>query len=156
MIRYFMIAAACVAWGIPASAQTISAQDPAAMAEAMKAVGYKAELGTDAVGDPQIVTDLGGWQTHVLFYDCNADSHDACQSIQLSTGFDRKTAMTGEKAQEIARQFRFAQISLDDEGDPYVRWDILTGDGLPSPLFFSALRRYAEMLDDVSQVIFEE
>ena len=156
MNRLLLAAAALAALPVSAQAQTVTAANPAGMASAMRANGYKAEIDTDSVGDPRIKTDLNGWEVFILFYGCDADTHDACDSVQFSTGFDRATPMAPDRALAIAYKYRFLAVSLDDEGDPYLKWDIITDKGLPQSVFLHSLKRYSEVLDSASAIIFED
>lgn len=156
MMFRLILAAAGLCCGSAAQAQTLTAQNPEGIAAAMKAAGYEAELSTDTIGDPKIDTELGGYRVAVLFYGCDEQTHQGCDSVQFSTGFDRETPMDPARALHIAREWRFLSVSLDDEGDPYLRWDILTGSGIPQAVLMSALRRYGEALDDASTIIFED
>jgi hypothetical protein len=139
-----------------AQAQSISAANPAGIAAAMKGAGFRADVDTDDVGDPRIITELNGWEVYILFYGCDEERHDRCDSLQLSTGFDRQTPMDPAKALDISKRWRFLATSLDDTGDPYLRWDIITDSGIPQAVFLHALRRYAEVLDSASEVIFAD
>lgn len=156
MNRWMAAAAFAVLFAGPVQAQTVSAMDPEGLQAGMKLAGYKAELTTDQVGDPLIKTEINGWNVSILFYGCDEESHKNCDSVQFSTGFDRKTAMDPTRALEIAGKWRFLSVSLDDEGDPYLRWDIFTAEGIPQPVFMTAFRRYGESLDDAAEIILED
>lgn len=156
MKRLILVGAAALSCAGGAQAQTVTAQNPEGMLNAITAAGYEATLSTDSAGDPMIDTELGGYRVNVLFYGCDETSHTGCDSVQLSTGFDRKTPMDPARALHIAREWRFLAVSLDDEGDPYLRWDIMTGSGIPQSVFMTALRRYGETLGDAGDIIFED
>lgn len=138
----------------PALAQDamVSASNPAGIAQAMRDAGYTADVGLDSVGDPQIKTKLGNWSTTILFYGCSGGKN--CDSVQFSTGFDRKRPMKPADALAVALQYRYAALSLDNEGDPYLRWDIITEGGISKNVFLSSLRRYSSILDQASEKIF--
>jgi hypothetical protein len=74
----------------------------------------------------------------------------------LRTGFDRKEPMPTKLVNEIVSKQRYMALSLDDEGDPWADWDIVTGDGIPKATFFLALRKYAEQIDALSERVFAE
>ncbi|NVD43985.1 YbjN domain-containing protein [Qipengyuania atrilutea] len=142
-----------------ASAQTppanVSAAAPDGIVAAMTYAGYLAELSKDGVGDPMIETELAGWPGYIYFYGCQDETNDNCQSVRLSVGFDRKTPMDPKALNTLASDKLFASFSLDEEGDPYVAWDIVTGDGIPAAVFFKSLDNFSWMIDDVSQTVFE-
>jgi hypothetical protein len=154
--RWLVAAMLAASFSGAAQAQSVTAGNPKALAAAMKSAGYEAELTTDSVGDPMIETELNGWEVQVLFYGCDEETHKGCDSVQFSTGFDRKSPMDPVRAIEISRQWRFLAVSLDEEGDPYLRWDVLTADGIPQSVFMTAFRRYGESLDDAAEIIFED
>jgi hypothetical protein len=154
---YLMTALAAGALSAQAAAQdSVSATDPASLAQAMKYAGFAAELTTDQTGDPMIKTSFDGYTGAVFFYDCSETSHDGCQAIQFNAGLDRKQPMSPVAALELAKKYRFAAVHLDDEGDPYVGWDVLTGDGISREVFLLALRRYSATLDDIADEVFAE
>lgn len=134
----------------------MTAANPVGMASAMRDNGYTVEMDTDTVGDPRIKTDLNGWESFILFYGCDEETHGDCDSIQFSTGFDRTTPMEPDRALAIAYKYRFLAVSLDDEGDPYLKWDIITDKGIPQTVFLHSLKRYSEVLDSAAEIIFED
>lgn len=156
MVRWMAATAIAVLVAGTAQAQSVTAADPEGLVTAMKSAGYSAELTTDQVGDPMIKTELNGSQVSILFYGCDEETHAGCDSLQFSTGYDRETPMDPIRALEIARKWRFLAVSLDDDGDPYLRWDIYTADGIPQSVLMAALRRYGESLDDAADIIFED
>lgn len=156
MIKWLVAAALAVSFAGTAQAQTVSASNPKGLLSAIKAAGYEAELTTDKVGDPMIETTLNSYKVIVLFYGCDEKSHKNCDSVQFSTGFDRETPMDPVKALNIAREWRFLAVSLDDEGDPYLRWDVLTAGGIPQSVFMAAFRRYGETIESAAEMIFED
>jgi hypothetical protein len=134
----------------------VSAADPGTLVSAMEFAGYEASVAIDEVGDPMITTELGGWLTNIYFYGCDENTHQQCDSIQLQTGFDRKEPWSAEAALQISEKYRFVSVWLDDEGDPYVRWDIVTGGGIPTKVFLQALREYTLALQNASNLVFAE
>ena len=155
-----VLAAALVAVPVAAQAQganaLISAQDPAALAEAMELGGYPVEMTTDSFGDPLIRTEYSGWRGSVVFYGCDEESHEGCDSIQLSVAFDRATPMPPELVNELLSTERFISIHLDDEGDPWVTWDILTANGIPRAVLMRALLLFSQQTETVSERVFAE
>jgi hypothetical protein len=134
----------------------ISASDPAGMVRAMEQAGYDTKLTTDAYGDPKIGTEFSGWSGSVIFYGCDKTTHDKCDSVQFSVGFDRKTPLPLTILNEMMRKERFTSMYLDDEDDPYLTWDILTANGMPTGLFMRTAKRFSEQVELVSDRVFEE
>ncbi len=93
---------------------------PEAAAWLQKA-GYKAELTKDEGGDPLIDSAADGHAFKVYFYDCK---EGRCGALQFSAGFDRKEPLALEKANEWNRKNRYLKVYLDDDGDPYVQYDV--------------------------------
>lgn len=151
-------AAACA---IPAAAQqppmTVSAADPEGMASVLRYAGYPAKLVTDDYGDPQIDTKFSGWEGAIMFYGCDEETHDGCDSIELRVGFDREEPMTLDLLNGVASS-RFIAAFLDDEGDPWVNWDIITGDGegIPAPVFLQAVNEFASGVEYAADLVFAE
>ena len=118
--------------------------------------GYEAQLTTDGVGDPMIASTLAGMPLRIYFYGCDAETNDGCDSLQLSTGFDREQPWTRGEALEISERFRFASVRLDDEGDPFISWDIITGDGIPASVFLQSITQFERTIELTAAVVFAE
>jgi len=84
--------------------------------------GYKAELTKDDGGDPMINSAADGHNFKIYFYDCDAAKR--CKALQFSAGFDLKQGLTLAKANEWNRKNRYLKVYLDDDGDPYVQYDV--------------------------------
>ena len=143
-----------------ASAQTppsmVGAHDPASLVSAMEMGGYKAELEVDSSGDPVIQTEFSGMPSSIVFYGCN-EEHIECDSLMFITGFDRETQWDVASAIKINEDVRFASVWLDDEGDPWISWDMVTGrNGVPVSTFSTAMRMYADTVDRVADMAFAE
>ncbi len=106
-----------------ASAQTINSDGmtgPEVAAWLTKG-GYKAALGKDDSGDPMIDSAAEGYSFKVYFYDCK----DArCKALQFSAGFDLKTPTTASHINTWNRKNRYLKAYIDDDGDPYVQYDV--------------------------------
>lgn len=139
-----------------APAATVSAADPGAIAEALDFAGYKTTIATDDLGDPMISTELNGWPTTIYFYGCDDTTHQGCDALRLEAGFDRAKPWNGEEAMKISEKFRFAATYLDKDGDPWIAWDILTGDGIPTKVFLRAMREFGSTLESASEIAFAE
>ena len=148
--------AVALAVAIPAaaSAQDVTAADPQGMTELLDMAGYEAELGKDNAGDPMITAEFGGRSARVFFYGCDEETKADCDAVQLSVGFDREDAWTAQEAIQLPKDFRFAAVSLDDEGDPYVTWDIVTGEGIPAKVFLRSIVLYSDMISEADRIIF--
>lgn len=158
-MRYLPLAiASLLAGAVPANAQPsmVTAKNPESLVNALKIAGYEANLSTDPVGDPLIETKLEGWESYIYFYNCDEDTHDGCDSIQLYAGFDRDQPWDAAGALSLSERFRFMSVRLDETGDPFVGWDIVTGEGIPTAVFLTSVRYFTGALEDASQVVFAE
>lgn len=154
----FAGAVSCAGAGVPLAAQAemVRASDPAGMVSVLEEAGYDAELIEDDIGDPLIKLVLGGYATGIAFYGCDAEKHTGCQSIQFSAGFDRENGWTAEEAIKLSSEYRFMAIELDDEMDPYVRWDVEIGEGIPRSVFLRSVLRFSETVDTATDIIFDD
>ena len=154
------IPALALALSSPAAAyepiEEISAKRPAEIALVLMNAGYDVELGEDGIGDPMIISELAGYPLRIYFYDCGEDSSNTCTSLRFSVGFDRKKPWTGSEALEISKQYRFASVRLDNEGDPFVSWDIITEDGIPTKVFLAAVQAFEDNILPIADAIFAD
>ena len=135
---------------------TVTARDPKGLSELLELTGFKPELGKDNVGDPKIDIEIGSYYTTIYFYGCDEKTHEGCDSLQFQASFDRKDPWPAAQAVEVARKWRFGGVYLDDEGDPVVTWDVVTGDGIPSKVFLQGVRSYGDTLGEVADMVFPE
>ncbi len=152
----FAAATGVILAAVPASAQSVKASDPMGMLRTLQQAGHQASLTTDTQGDPKIDIKFGGWNGSILFYDCDDQTNDKCRSIQLVAAFDRKEPMPFSMMNDLVRSQRFISMYLDDEGDPYVQWDINIDDGISRDLFLASVSDFAGRVDYVSTVVFAE
>lgn len=136
-----------------ANAQVV-ASDPKAVALGVGEAGYLARVKEDSDGDPQIVTKMSGWTVIIYFYGC-VDNKD-CQSIQFRAGFDRTSPMKLEDVNEWNAGRRFGTVSLDEEGDPYLSWDIILNEAIPQTVFAKIIDIYDETVGDFSLIAFND
>lgn len=118
--------AASAASAKPYAAGGVTAAEVAAV---LKAKGLPAEITTDAADDPMVKSSTDDLSWRVYFYDCTAGR---CKSIQFSAGFDLDDGMTYAKINEWNFTKRFSRGALDDDMDPYVRYDIDAESGFSS------------------------
>ena len=139
----------------PAMAATVSASKPETLVEALKSAGYEVTAGTDDTGDPVLDLVMQGYKARLLFLDCDQASHDKCGSVQFFASFDAEgVGYTLEQANLFARRYRYAAISLSANGDPRLRWDIETGEGIPSDVFVTSAARFLGAIQALSSEVF--
>lgn len=152
----FAVTAVAAPLAAQGKAETLSAQKPAGIVIALLNAGYDATLETDDFDDPLIKFEGQGYKYDMLFYGCDESTHDKCDSVQLRVGFDRAKPWTPAEAMKISREYRYTSIVLDDEGDPYLLWDIVTGAGIPAAVFLDSVARFEENAELAAEKIFAE
>jgi len=159
MIWKSLLAAAAVSVLAPSAAQaataTVSAVKPEGVAEALKNLGYTAELAKDANGDPLINTEIGGWQAALLFYECNEKTHDGCQSLQFVANFTPEKKFTAEDAVRFNRNTRFASVSLGKDDAVMMTWDMVTGKGVDFEIFSNSVDMFRSAMDTLGAEVFK-
>ncbi len=107
---------------VAATAQEmVYAEDPEVIAALLEEMGFPAEITTDNVGDPMIMSSAHGYDFDIFFYDCLDNAE--CQAIQFSSAFDMVDGMSLTSAQDFNRNKRWGKVYLDDESDPRLEMD---------------------------------
>jgi hypothetical protein len=88
--------------------------------------GFDAVLGKTNQGGPKIDSVRGGAKFQVYLYDCE---NDRCQSLQFSAFFDLMEGITGSVANQWNRANRYLKVYINDDGDPYVQYDVNVNGG---------------------------
>ena len=84
------------------------------------------------------------------------DTNDNFQT-QLVIGFDADKPMTAQQMLDFMDKRRFASMTLDDEGDPWMSWDIVTGtEGIPQSVFLTAIRSFDDTIAAAENMIWPE
>lgn len=136
--------------------QVITASNPAAIVVTLLNMGFDPELLKDGVGDPLIVSRANGAVFSVFFFGCDATSHDNCQSIRLQAGYDRAKPWTPAEAMQLSNAYPFLAVRLDEEGDPFVHWDLYLGAGIPESVFVGNVRAFEESVTLAADIIYAE
>jgi len=141
----------------PALAATVSAQRPDSLVDALKDADYEVTAGTDDTGDPVLDLVMQGYKARLLFLDCDAASHDKCGSVQFFAAFDAEgLGMSAADAVAFARRYRYASVTLNAAGDPLLRWDIETGEGIPREVFVSSAARFLGTVRAMGTMLFPQ
>ena len=150
--------AAILALGLTSPAlsaeKLIKASDPEGIVALLEMAGYNPVLDKDQFGDPEISFDLDGWETSIAFYGCDEETRKDCESLQFIGGFDTNGTFSAEEMIALSGTHRYSQLTLDDEGDVWVRWDVLTGDGISPRLFLQNVRAFSSALDNAGEAVF--
>ena len=147
--------AAAFGLAAPAMAATVSARNPETLVEALRTAGHEVTAGVDDTGDPVLDLVMKGYKARLLFLDCDAASHDNCGSVQFFSTFDAEGAgMSLEDANLFARRYRYGAVSVTANGDPRLRWDIETGDGIPGEVFLASAARFTTTVQAMAAMLF--
>lgn len=90
------------------------------MVRILQDAGYRAKLDKDEDGDPRIETKMSGMNVYVSFYDCK---QDRCGSLQFAVALDLADGTTLEAINDFNASYRYVRAHLDDEMDPFLRFD---------------------------------
>ena len=121
------LAVACCA-GWPSAAQTISAADPAGVADALRDLGYRASVETDGQGNPMIRSALEGVDYEIYFYGCTGN--EDCRYLNFTVGFDLPDGIAMSRVNEWNRDKLAGAAFVDDDNDPYLQYFVTTEGGL--------------------------
>ena len=139
----------------PAMAATVTAKQPETLVEALKSAGYEVVAGVDDTGDPVLDLVMQGFKARLLFLDCDEASHDNCGSVQFFSAFDAEgPGLSTDDANLFARRYRYAAVSVTANGDPRLRWDIETGDGIPGEVFLASAARFTTTVQAMAAMLF--
>ena len=148
-------AIAALSVSAPAIAADVSAGQPETLAEALKGAGYEVALGVDDTGDPVLELTMQGYKARLLFLDCDPGSHDKCGSVQFFAAFDADGAgLSAVDAVLFARRYRYAAVTVNANGDPVLRWDIETGEGIPATVFQTSAARFLGTMQAMGAMLF--
>lgn len=78
------------------------------------------EMLEDSAGDPMIRFVINDLNAYLNFYDC---SEGRCGSLQLEVGLDLEAGTTLQVANVYNSRYRYGRVALDDEMDPFLRYD---------------------------------
>lgn len=136
--------------------EIIAASNPPGIVIAMLNAGFNPELTTDREGDPMIIARGTNANLFVLFFGCNPETHDNCQWIRFQVAFDRAKPWSPAEAINLTQQLAFLSVRLDGEGDPFLHWDLVLGEGIPLPVFIKNLRAFEESITLAADIIYAE
>lgn len=139
-------------------APMVKATDAKALLKTLREAGYKAKFEdtNDAGEQPSIEITLRDGPVYVVFSDCDEAVPAFCETVVLSTSWDRTTPMSDAAITEANYRFKYVSVFRDETGDPVMQWAILTRDiGISQPLFLNALQRYLEIVRDFTDIAFD-
>lgn len=131
----------------PCGANMVCASDPNTVVAALQKAGYKAKLGKDGVGDPEIDSAASGYSFSVYFYDCV--DHKQCAAIQFYVSFEKDAQNTEAFANKWNTDKRFLRAHVNDKGELIFDHDVSTIGGLNQANFADLLEWMASSLNTV-------
>lgn len=142
---------------VPASL-LVKATDPQTIMQALNAGGYD---------DIELIPREGGQehyikiksqrlQSLVLFADCDEAIPDFCETLVLSTRWDRETPISDAAIARANYENKYVSVWRNEQGNPLVQWWILTQpEGIAAPLFLEGVKRYLAVAQDFWGVAFK-
>lgn len=152
-------AAFCIAalGAMPAAAATFPAGGVTAadVAAALKDQGLEAEISVDDWGDPLIKSRSGARTWHILFYDCDSRK-TRCASYQFRIGLDLSNGITYARCNSWNDTKRFARCMLDNEMDPYLKWDLEAINGFTSEALAASVEHWIAIVPGFASFVRSE
>lgn len=136
----------------------VRAADAPGLLKVIEQAGYKAKFNPREVSDEsasiEIATRSG--PVYIQFSDCENAVPDLCETLVLSSSWDRVTPMADSVIADANRSYKYVSIWKDEDGDPIMQWAILTGSaGIAPSLFLNGLQRYLDVVRDFDEVAFD-
>ena len=152
LTKLIAIAAIAAFLGGAASAGNISAKDPQKILEAMQQYGFASTLTADDSGDPMITSKVSRSDFFVIFYGC--EENKDCKSVMFRAGYDLKDPLSALKINEWNRDKRFGKAYIDDEGDPFLEFEVnMFADGVGEENFQDTLDWWRLVIEGFEEFI---
>lgn len=136
----------------------VKATDAPGVLGVLEQAGYDAKLNPpdDEDKETSITVTTQDGDIFVNFTDCQEAVPHFCETLVLSTSWNRTTPMSDSAIADANQQFKYVSVWRNQKGDPVMQWAILTRDtGIAPALFLNALRRYLDIVRDFDEVAFE-
>lgn len=143
--------------GAQDSAPIVSAADTQSVTEALRTAGYDFDV-TEREGSKRTTIDISSDSDYasVIFDDCNDAVPDLCDTLVLSTWWDRETPISDEAVAAANLNHKYVSVFRDSDGDAVMQWAILTRrEGIPATVFLNALVRFIAVARDFDAVVFD-
>ena len=137
---------------------SISATNAEGVLRVLENAGYDAELVERDEDNSRayVKIETGSGLASVLFSDCNDAVPDFCETLILSTWWDRETPISDEALAAANRNHKYVTVFRRNSGDPVMQWALLTRrEGIPATVFLNALQRFSGIARDFRDVAFE-
>jgi len=129
-MRIGLALAAALAWPHAAAAQSdlVDATDPQRLASLIQGLGYRAQVDVDGVGDPLLISSVGGSNFRIYFYGCT--DNKGCKSLLYKIGYDLTDGTTLDVVNGWNSDKLFGRAYLDDENDPWLELSVNMAGGV--------------------------
>lgn len=145
------LALATAGWHGGANAQLADARAPERLVEIIRDLGYRARLETDRIGDPMIVSSVGGTDFNIYFFGCTDNA--ACRSLLFKVGYDLEPGTTVEHVNDWNETSLFGRAYLDDERDPWLELAVNLHGGVSVANFQDTFDWWEVVLDEFEEHI---
>ena len=126
-----------------ARAQNISFGEPQTIVDALRSLGYSAELGKVSSGDPAITTTIGGYKNTIFFYECTNGA--SCNSIQFNCTFHLDDGVGLDKLNLWNWKIRPSKAFIKTNNDISIVADLFFGrDGVERDQFKAVVKKWEE------------
>lgn len=151
----FAIAIATVAAASAEPEPIVRVDNPAMVALALRAEGYRARLTSSDGGLPRIDSGTGGTKFSIRFYFCDDDA--GCGGMLFTASFDLDTGIGLEEMNAWNRDRLIGRGFTDDECDPVIDWFVPVSEQMTERDFFLMIEDWGLALADFRAFIgFEE
>lgn len=152
MFRPAIALTAALCAPLPAVAQDLlTGANPFAFVTAIRDEGYKAELSEDDSGNPKIDGRMGRSNYSIFFLGC--DDSQGCNSVQFSAGYGKEAGWPLADVNAWNRAWRYGKAHVDDEGNPYLKYDVNTDFGITRESFADSLDIWRILVSEFEQAI---
>ena len=87
-------------------------------------MGYKADLGTDSVGDPLLTSAADGAEFQIFFFECDTSVPKECGSLMFRAGYDLPNGIALETVNAWNVESRLGRAWVDEDGDPFLEMNV--------------------------------
>lgn len=139
------------------SAPNVSASDTQSVEKALRGAGYDFDVSEREGGKRTMINiSSGSDYASVIFDDCNDAVPDLCNTLVLSTWWDRETPISDKAVAAANLNHKYVSVFRDSDGDAVMQWAILTRrEGIPATVFLNALVRFIAVARDFDAVVFD-
>lgn len=116
--RFAYILFLAAGWQTGAGAQPVDATDPERLVGIIRDLGYRARLETDRIGDPMIVSSVGGTDFNIYFFGCTEGAR--CMSLLFKVGYHLEAGTTLETVNAWNETSLFGRAYRDEDADPWL------------------------------------